>query len=61
MMLECGPIIYIIELEELENWVKTKARIGDIALHHDPVCELTYFYHYTKPDDNPVWVMYLND
>ena len=54
-------ILYRFEKDELENWVKTQAKIGDIAVCCNSGYKLTYVYHYLKPDDNPVWVAMLND
>ena len=50
-------ILYRLENNELENWVKTQAKIGDIAYCRDSSDEMAYIYHYLKPDNNPVWTV----
>ena len=51
------PIVCAMKLEGLDNWVKTRAQIGDVAYCHDRISDHHYIYHYRKPDDNPVWIM----
>ncbi len=50
-------MIYSMKLEDLEDWVKTKAQIGDIAYYYDRMLDHHYIYCYRKPDDNPFWIM----
>lgn len=49
--------VYAMRLEELDNWVKTIAQIGDVAYCYDRMLEHHYIYFYRKPDDNPFWIM----
>lgn len=51
------PRIYVMKLEDLDNWVKTIAQIGDVAYYHDRILDHHYIYRYRKPDDNPIWTM----
>ena len=51
------PRIYGMNLEDLDNWVKTIAQIGDVAYYHDRILDHHYIYRYRKPDDNPIWTM----
>lgn len=51
------PTVYVMKREELVEWVKTKAQIGDVAYYYDRSLERAYMYCYRKPDDNPFWRM----
>lgn len=50
------PKVYVMKLEDLDNWVKTIAQIGDTAYCYDRMTEYHYIYCYRKPDDNPFWI-----
>lgn len=50
-----------MKYDDLECWVKNKAKPGDIATHYSnngEFGEFMYTYYYTKPDDNPRWRMW---
>lgn len=49
------PTVFHMALENLNDWVKTSAQIGDVACGYDRETEHRYMYCYLKPDDNPVW------
>lgn len=49
------PTVFHMALENLNDWVKTSAQIGDVACGYDRETEHHYMYYYLKPDDNPVW------
>lgn len=51
------PTVYVMKLEDLDEWVKTRAQIGDIAYCHDHISDHHYIYCYRKPDDKPIWNM----
>jgi hypothetical protein len=51
------PIVCAMNLEDLDDWVKTRAQIGDVAYCHDSMSDHHYIYRYHKPDDDPVWSM----
>ena len=51
------PIVCAMKLGDLNNWVKTRAQIGDVAYCHDSILDHHYIYRYLGPDDNPVWAM----
>ena len=54
-------MIYRIKMEELKEWIKHKAQVGDIAFsktHHD---EREYMYAYKGPDPHPAWFMVQED
>ncbi len=48
-------MVYSMKLSELYDWVKNKAKPGDLAYHYDDTLEYLYVYYYTKPDNDPVW------
>ena len=49
--------VYVMKLGELDDWVKTKAQIGDVAYYYNHMLDHHYIYCYLKPDDNPFWIM----
>ncbi len=51
------PTICSMKLDDLKNWVKTRAQIGDVAYCHDHITDYQYIYCYRKPDDDPKWCM----
>ncbi len=51
------PTVCSMKLDDLRDWVKTRAQIGDVAYCHDRMTEHHYIYCYRKPDDNPIWMM----
>ena len=54
-------MVYSMRLEELDNWVKNKAKPGEVAVcytHHD---EHHYYYVYDGPDPNPFWRLWQDD
>ena len=54
-------MIYRMNMGELDNWVKHKAKAGDIAFSKDPHTEHEYMYVYKGPDLKPFWVMIQED
>ena len=54
-------MIYAMKLEDLAEWVKHKAKLGDLAYCYNHYDERYYFYNYKGPDDNPFWVMFQDD
>ncbi len=50
-------MIYRIKMKELDNWVKHKAKVGDIAFSKDFRTEHEYMYAYKGFDPNPIWFM----
>ena len=53
--------VYSMLCEDLETWVKTKAKPGDVAYWYDRRHEQAYFYFYKGPDLNPCWQMWFKD
>jgi hypothetical protein len=47
--------------KDLDTWVKTKARPGDVAYWHDKSHDQHYYYFYTEPDPKPFWRLWLKD
>lgn len=60
-MAKAHPIVCAMNLEDLDDWVKTRAQIGDVAYCHDRISDHHYIYRYLKPDDNPVWSLMNTD
>jgi hypothetical protein len=44
-----------MKLNELDEWVKNKAKPGDLAYHYDAMLEHFYTYYYIKPEPRPFW------
>ena len=41
--------------KDLDTWVKTKAKPGDVAYWHDKLHDQHYYYVYNEPDSKPFW------
>jgi len=57
-------MFYSIMLDELDEWIKTKAQPGDIACGHnrrDRSDKHCYLYVYKGPDNNPYWIKFQDD
>lgn len=54
-------MVYRIKNEELKDWVKNKANLGDIAYYYDNMLEQHYIYSYKGQDENPYWRLVLKD
>ena len=53
--------ICCMRCEDLDTWVKTKAKPGDVAYWHDATTGRRYYYFYDGPDPNPFWRMWQDD
>lgn len=53
--MDCSLKIYAMMPEDLDYWVKHKAKPGDMAYHYDHTLEQYYFYAYKGPDEKPFW------
>lgn len=54
--MDCSLKIYAMMMpEDLDYWVKHKAKPGDMAYHYDHTLEQYYFYAYNGPDEKPFW------
>jgi hypothetical protein len=53
--MDCSLKICAMMLEDLDYWVKHKAKPGDMAYHYDHTLEQYYFYAYKGPDEKPFW------
>ena len=49
------PTVFCIKPEDLNDWVKTVAQIGDVAYCYIREVEERCIYYYLGPDDNPFW------
>ena len=47
--------------EDLADWVKTKAKPGDVAFWQDHIHDQCYYYFYTEPDSEPYWKLWFKD
>ena len=47
--------------EDLDVWVKTRAKPGDVALWYDTQHNQQYYYIYKEPDSNPSWSLWFKD
>lgn len=47
--------------KDLDTWVKTKAKPGDVAYWHDQRHDQRYYYFYTEPDPKPYWRLWFKD
>ena len=47
--------------KDLDTWVKTKAKPGDVAYWHDTQHDQHYYYFYTEPDSKPFWRLWFKD
>lgn len=47
--------------EDLNTWVKTRAKPGDVAYWHDKQHDKHYYYCYTEPDPKPFWRLWQED
>jgi hypothetical protein len=54
-------MVYRIKNEELKDWVKNKANLGDVAYYYDNMLEQSYIYNYKGPDENPYWRLVFKD
>ena len=54
-------MVYALMYEELSEWVKNKAKPGDVAYYFDRRTERNYLYSYKGPDDNPYWRLLFNE
>ena len=54
-------MVHCIKLEELDEWVKNKAKPGDVAYYFDRRTEQSYLYSYKGQDDNPYWRLIFNE
>lgn len=50
-----------ITCKDLDTWVKTKAKPGDVAYWYDQIHDQRYYYFYTEPDPKPFWRLWFND
>lgn len=50
-----------MKMDELAEWVKTKAQLGDVACSRDRYSDRRYFYVYRGSDDKPYWRMLQDD
>ena len=53
--------IYCMVLEDLDEWVKNKAKLGDVAWCKTQHNEREYMYVYRGPDPTPTWYMLQED
>lgn len=49
------PTVFCIKPEDLNDWVKTVAQIGDVAYCYIREVKERGVYYYLGPDDNPFW------
>ena len=54
-------MVYKLAYEELNEWVKNKAKPGDVAYYFDRRTEQNYLYSYKGPDDSPYWRLLFNE
>lgn len=48
-----NTMVYSMNIEKLDEWVKSKPQIGDVAYLVDTYLDKRYLYFYKGPDDNP--------
>lgn len=54
-------MVYYMKMDELAEWVKTKAQLGDVACSRDRYSDRRYLYVYRGSDDKPYWRMLQDD